>query len=107
MNKFDHESGRGRVRRIRRRKLSCLRDHRFRLLDLEEIMAFEASDDARFSLKVLAAAFEVLADHVEAEYGDTTLRSEVLGLCEDNIRHGHTLVFGRESAADNDGTIDT
>src|ERR1700685_854068 len=103
---LNHDHSRGRVRKNGRRHLNCLHDHddRFRLLELAEIMAVAESDDASFTLKVLAAAFEVLTDHIITEYGDPMLPSEVLDLCESNIRHGYTLALGRVSP-DNDGAM--
>jgi hypothetical protein len=69
------------------RHAGCFHDDRFKLLDLKEIMDLEANSDLVFSLKVLAASFELVA----MEFEDPDFRSGVLGVCEQNIRHGHTL----------------
>jgi hypothetical protein len=67
----------------------CFHDSSRKLLDLKEIMDSATNTDVEFSLKVFAAAFELVA----MEFADLNFRSNVLLVCEQNIRHGHTLII--------------
>ena len=84
-------------RRAARRKRQgqgdcCCHDHRFTLLGLAQIMALETADDVTFSLKVLAAyAYSRTED--DADQLTIERELEILRMCENNIRHGHTLVI--------------
>ena len=81
---------------------SRFNEHKFRLLDLEEIFELDTTNDAVFTLKILYFALEMASEFAAVEYGDLDLRSDVLAICEDKVRRGHTLSLACMSAKNGD-----
>jgi hypothetical protein len=79
---------------------SCLQEQKYRLLDLAEIFELDTSSDVIFTLKVFYFAFKMATEFSATEYGDLELSSDVLAVCEEKIRHGHTVSLACISSGD-------
>jgi hypothetical protein len=79
---------------------SCLQEQKYRLLDLAEIFELDTSSDVIFTLKVFYFAFKMATEFSATEYGDLELGSDVLAVCEEKIRHGHTVSLACISSGD-------
>jgi hypothetical protein len=77
---------------------SRINENKFRLLNLEEILDLDTTNDAVFTLKIFYFALEMATEFAAAEYGDLDLRCDVLAICEAKIRHGHTFSLACMSA---------